>query len=151
MSCQPRAFTLVAAVATAAIMTLACDGESPTSPTTETTTATTIAEPSVTESFTGTIAVSGSNFYSFAVGSNGTVNLTLTAVGGPGVPSTLWLAIGLGTPSGEDCATTTQVNTAAGTAVQLTGTYAPGVYCARVWDVGNLATAASFTLTIAHP
>lgn len=131
----------------------ACDGNTPTTPTdtTTTTTTTTVAEPTITETFTGRIGVGGSSFYSFAVGTNGTVNLTLTSVGGQGVPGTLWLAIGVGTPSGEDCATATTVNTAPGTAVQLTGTYAPGVYCARVWDIGNLAAVASFNLTIAHP
>jgi len=129
----------------------ACDGDTPTTPTDTSTPNTTVAEPTITESFSGRIGAGGSSFYSFAVGANGTVNLTLTSVGGTGVPSTVWLAIGLGTPSGEDCSTATTVNTAAGTAVQLTGTYAPGVYCARVWDIGNLAAMASFDMTIAHP
>ena len=41
------------------------------------------------------------------------LNVTLTAVGGAFVPTTVMLAIGLEQPSGTDCVTTTIVNTAA--------------------------------------
>jgi len=137
-----------------AVVTAGCDGETPTTPTdttTTTSTTTTVAEATISESFSDRVAVGGAAFYSFTVSANGTVTLTLTSVGGAGVPATVWLAIGLGTPSGEDCGIGSSVNTASGTTAQLTGTYAPGVYCARVWDVGNLAAPASFDLTIAHP
>lgn len=144
---------LLRALVTAVVaVQLACsDAETPTSPTTTTTTATTIASPTVTEEFTGTVRAGSFSFYSFTVVENGTVNVTLTSVDGTGVPSTVWLGLGLGTPSGEDCATTTTVNTAAGIAAQLTGTYAPGVYCARVYDIGNLFAPANFSISIAHP
>ena len=102
------------------------DDASTTSPSTTTTTPT-IAAASVTETFEGTVPVGGSSFYSFTVAENGTVNLTLASVGGAGVPSTAWLGLGLGAPSGTDCSTTSTTNTAAGSAVHLTGTYAPGV------------------------
>ena len=148
---RSRPLTGLAVVVLLAAAAAACDGDTPTTPTDTSTATTTVAEPTITESFSGRIGAGGSSFYSFAVGTNGTVNLTLTSVGGPGVPSTVWLAIGVGTPSGEDCSTAATVNTAAGAAAQLTGTYAPGVYCARVWDIGNLAAMASFELTIAHP
>jgi hypothetical protein len=110
-----------------------------------------VASPSTTEIFSGRVGVGGSAFYSFTVGQNGTVNVTLADVGGFNVPSTVWLGLGLGTPSGEDCAAATTVNTASGSAVQLTGTYAPGVYCVRVFDIGNLVAVAAFNVTIAHP
>ena len=124
---------------------------SPSSTSTTTTTTTTVASPTATELFAGRIPVGGSTFYSFSVVENGTVNVTLADVGGANVPSTIWLGLGLGTPSGEDCATSSTVNTAATGAVQLTGTYAPGVYCVRVWDIGNLVAVAAFNVTIAHP
>ena len=128
------------------------DSTTATSPSdTSATTTTTVASPTTTELFAGRIAVSGSTFYSFAVAENGTVNVTLADVGGSNVPSTVWLGLGLGTPSGEDCATASTVNTAAGSTVQLTATYAPGVYCVRVWDIGNLVAVATFNVTIAHP
>ena len=133
-------------------LTAACDDKTATSPSsTDTSTTTTVAEPTTTEVFAGRVTVGGSTFYSFTVGTNGTVNATLAAVGGANVPSTVWLGLGLGTPSGEDCTTTSTVNTASGTAVQLTTTFAPGVYCVRVWDIGNLFATAAFNVVIAHP
>ena len=68
--------------------------------------------PTTTELFAGRVDANGSTFYSFTVVENGTVNATLAEVGGANVPSTVWLGLGLGTPSGEDCSTTPAVNTA---------------------------------------
>lgn len=148
---RPRAGTpWLFAVLPLFTLAAACDKtETPTSAT-DTTTAT-VAEASITEEFSGTLPVGGHRFYSFTVGANGTVNVTLTSVGGAGVPSTVWLGIGLGTPSGEDCATTSSVNAAAAATAQLTATYAPGIYCAQLTDIGNLYAPAAFTATIAHP
>ncbi len=146
-----RIFTTIAALAGTAGAAAACgDSSTATSPSSTSTTPT-VATPTATELFAGRVDVNGSIFYSFTVVENGTVNATLAEVGGAGVPSTVWLGLGLGTPSGEGCSTSASVNTASGTAVHLTGTYAPGVYCVRVWDIGNLAAVAAFNVTIAHP
>ena len=143
----------------AAALTLSgCDDSStatsPTDTSSSSTTAT-VASPATTEVFAGRVPVGGATFYSFTVVENGTVNVALADVGGANVPSTVWLGLGVGTPSGEDCTTASTVNTAstttAGSAVHLTGTYAPGVYCVRVWDIGNLVAMAAFNVTIAHP
>jgi hypothetical protein len=136
-----------------ALVTAACGNDSPTSPssTSTSTTTTTVTTASITEDFTGTVPVGGSLFYSFTVGENGTVNVTYTAVSGSGVPGTVWLGLGLGTPSGEDCVTTSNVNTPPTGTAQLTGTYAPGIYCVKVSDIGNLYAPATFDVTIAHP
>jgi hypothetical protein len=136
-----------------ALVTAACGNDSPTSPssTSTSTTTTTVTTASITEDFTGTVPVGGSLFYSFTVGENGTVNITYTAVSGSGVPGTVWLGLGLGTPSGEDCVTTSNVNTPPTGTAQLTGTYAPGIYCVKVSDIGNLYAPATFDVTIAHP
>ena len=121
----------------------------PTSPTpTETTT---VTAPTVTETFSGTLSVGGFRFYSFTVTQNGTLNLTLTSVGGQFVPSTVMLGLGIGTPSGVDCTTTSTAIGAAGSAPQLTGTFSPGLYCARAYDIGNLFAPATFSVDIAHP
>jgi hypothetical protein len=137
-------------MAAIALSTSACDdSKTPTSPSDPS--SPTVAEPTTTELFAGRVEVNGAAFYSFSVVENGTVNVTLAEVGGAGVPSTVWLGLGIGTPSGEDCSASTTINTAPGTAVHLTGTYAPGVYCVRVWDIGNLAAAAAVNVTIAHP
>ena len=125
---------------------------SPTAPTTTTTTPTTApAAPTFTETFVGTVPVGGSSFYSFAVTVYGTVNVTLDSVQGQFVPATVMLGLGLGTPSGEDCATTATVTTASGTAIHMTQTLNPGIACVRVHDVGNLFGPATFNVTIAYP
>ena len=36
-------------------------------------------------------------------------------------------------------------------APQATGTVGPGLFCVRVYDVGNLFAPANFNITIAHP
>jgi hypothetical protein len=127
--------------------------DSPTSPTTTTTTTTTttVADPTSTEEFNGTVAVGSSSFYSFTVEQNGTVRVTLTNVGGTNVPTSVWLGLGVGTPAGEDCSTTTSLNTQAASAAQISGTYTPGIYCAKVYDIGNLIAPARFTVSIEHP
>jgi hypothetical protein len=129
----------------------ACGDDSPTSPTTTSTDTQTAASPTTTEAFDSTVPVGGSKFYSFTTTTYGTIQITLTSVGGSFVPSTVMLGVGLGQPSGTDCVTTTNVTTAAGTSPQVTGAYAAGVYCAKVTDIGNLYAPASFTATIAYP
>ena len=136
-----------------AVAVSAC-GKTPTAPTTTTTTTTTTGTavgPTNTENFTGKVPVSGSAFYSFTVTQYGTVNITLTDVNGPFVPSTVTLGLGIGIPSGEGCSTSTTVNTKAGSTAQITGAYSAGVYCAEVFDVGNLFAPANFNVSIAYP
>jgi hypothetical protein len=131
----------------------ACNDETPTSPTSATTTtvAPTTADPVATEEFVGTVSIGGAAFHSFTIEQNGTVRITLASVGGTNVPGSVWLGLGIGTPAGEDCSTTTSLNTQAGSGAQISGTYAPGIYCARVYDIGNLIAPARFAITIEHP
>ena len=115
-------------------------------------TTTTPATPTVTEPFNGTLPVGGFRFYSFNIAVNGTVNVTLKSVSGTNVPATVQLGLGIGQPAGTDC--TTSVTATAGSqfaAPQATGTFGPGLFCVRVFDVGNLAAPATFAITIAHP
>ena len=124
-----------------------------TSPSTTTgTSSTTAAAPTVSESFTGTLSVGGFKFYSFNIAVNGTVNVTLNSVSGAGVPSTVQLGLGIGQPAGIDCSATTNVTAGVTAAApQTTGTFGPGLFCVRVYDVGNLFAPANFNITIAHP
>jgi hypothetical protein len=124
------------------------DNTTPTTPTT--TTPTPVTTPTVSENFVSTVPVGGAAFYSFNIDANGTVNVTLNAVGGTGVPATVQLGVGIGTPAGVDCTVTTSVTAAAGTSPQLTGTFGPGLFCVRIYDVGNLFGPAAFRATIAH-
>jgi hypothetical protein len=132
----------------------ACSHNSTTEPslTSTTSTTTTVAAPTVTESFTGTLPVGGFRFYTFNIAANGTVNVTLNSVTGAGVPSTVQVGLGIGQPSGIDCAATATVTAGANFAKpQQTGTFGPGTFCVRVFDVGNLFGPAAFSITIAHP
>ena len=150
--------SLRALLLAAALTAPGCDDSSTaTSPTdtNDSSTTTTVASPTTTEVFAGRVPVGGATFYSFTVVENGTVNVALADVGGANVPSSVWLGLGIGTPNGEDCSTASTVNTAStttnGSTVHLTGTYTPGVYCVRVWDIGNLVAVAAFNVAIAHP
>lgn len=143
-------------VAALAVWLAACgSSSSPTSPTSSTSTSTSttsVASPTVTEEWDGTLAVGGSRFYSFTVEDNGTVNVTLASIGGSFVPATVTVAVGLGDPSGTDCATTSTTNVSVQTAApQVTSTLAPGVHCVRIADVGNLFAPANFSVLVAHP
>lgn len=128
------------------------DSSTPTSPTDTTTTTQTAVEPTTSESFTGRIGVNGAAFYSFEVTQYGTVNLTLQNVGGvTGVPESVWVGLGIGVPDGTDCSTTTSTNTQAGGGPHVSSVLAVGTYCARIYDVGNLAAPTPFDVLIAHP
>lgn len=129
-----------------------CSKDTPTSPTTTTTTTTTaVASPTYSEEWIDTVAVNGERFYSFTVTTYGTVNVTLNSVSGQYVPSTVTLGLGLGTPTAETCAPTTNISTQSGAGPHISGAYQPGVYCVKVNDVGNLYAPAKIDVTIAYP
>jgi len=141
-----KAVAAILALALALPGAACSDSQSPTTPSTDT-----IASPTTTETFSGTLQVGGSSFYSFVVAVNGTVNVTLASVSGADVVSTVTLGLAIGTPSGTGCSGGTVTNVQPGTDPQVTGTYSPGRYCVNVSDVGNLAGPAGFNVTIAHP
>ena len=129
----------------------ACGHDTSTSPTTTTTPVTTTSAPVITtETFSGTLGVGATTFYPFAVTQSGTVTATLVSIGGDGVPSTVQVRLGLGTPDDTGCTPTT-FQVVSTTAPVVSTTEAPGSYCANMTDVGNLFAAATFTVTIAHP
>ncbi len=133
-----------------AVLGTACSHNSTTTPTTPSTpTPTPVATPTIVETFSGTLPVGQFKFYSFVVAANGTVNARLDSVAGPGVPATVQLGIGIGTPAGIDCSATTTATVAADGVV--TGTFGPGTFCVRVYDVGNLFAPAVFSVDIQHP
>jgi hypothetical protein len=136
----------------AAMAASGCGGNSTTAPSgTTPTTTTTVAAPSISETWQSVLPVGGFKLFSFGIPSTGTVNITLTSVGGQFVPSTVQLGIGIGTPEGTDCTTTQTVTAASGSTAQISTTEQAGVYCARIFDVGNLFAPASFSVQIDHP
>ena len=142
---------MYAAMRGLALLGTACKKNSVTAPTPTPTPAATVAAPTVSEDFSGTVPVGGFKFYSFSVAARGTVNLTLVSVRGAFVPATVTMGLGIGIPAGTDCTVSSTVSTAAGATAQVTGTYDPGIYCARISDVGNLFAPATIAISIAHP
>ena len=133
------------------LLVTGCGSDAITSPTSPGTTTPTVASPTVTEVFAGTVPVNGSKFFSFATSTYGTINVTLTSVAGEFVPSTVMVGVALGQPSGTECVTSTSVNTASGASPQIAGAYDAGTYCVRIADIGNLFAAAAFSITVAYP
>jgi hypothetical protein len=131
----------------------ACSHNSTAEPSLTSTTATTpAAAPTVTEVFSSTLPVGGFKFYTFNIAVNGTVNVLLNSVSGAGVPTTVQLGLGVGQPAGTDCGTTQTATVSSSSAgPHVTGAFGPGLFCVRVFDVGNLFAPANFTVTIAHP
>ena len=127
-------------------LTAACNN-GPAAPTAATTTATTTTSP-VTETFSSQLSVGGYAFRSFNAASAGTATVTLTSAGSS---SALKLGLGLGIPdvSGSGCLFTRSIQTAAGG--QISASVDPGIYCVRVWDLGTMTQAISFTVTIVRP
>ena len=104
---------------------------------------------STTDTFSGTLAPSGSLSFTFSVATAGTVAVTLTAVS----PATNGpLGLGVGPSSNGSCtiANSTSGATAAGSP-QLSATENPGNYCVKVSDAGTLAAASTVTVTVSHP
>ena len=134
------------------LLCAACGSDTPTSPTTSTSTTTSVAPATISENYSSTLPIAGSKFYSFPVLQNGTVNITLTSLTGPDVTEDMTVDLGLGQPSGFGCTPTSTVTVSTLTAApQITGTYAPGVYCVRIVDTtGILPATATFSISIEH-
>jgi len=130
----------------------ACGSSTPTSPSSTSAAAAAVAPASISETYSSTLAIGGSKFYSFSVVQNGTVNLTLSSLDGPDIAPETTVDLGFGRPSGFGCTPTTTVNVSTQTAApQITGTYAPGVYCVRIADTtAILPVPAAFSIAIEH-
>ncbi len=89
----PSHLTRLVLVALALALAAACKNNSTTTPSTPTVTLT-------TETFTGSVPTGGSDIHNFNVAQTGAVNVTLTAAG---PPATIYMGLGVGTPSGSDC------------------------------------------------
>jgi len=123
--------------------------DTPTSPSTQAPPV--INAPSVTETWENTLAMGATRFYSYSVGLNGTVNITLAALTVNDADSSAQLSLGWGTPAGTGCSVSSPTLVTAGTEPQVSTTSAPGIYCVRVSDPGNLTAPAMFRILIAHP
>ena len=111
----------------------------------------TLAPASVVETFTGTLAVMGSNAHNFITHVPGRLTITLTSVG----PSPVSVGIGLGVPSGLSCVLSlgagTTATVQAGATPQISGTVLAGTFCVDIFDTGTLTAPVPYSLTVAHP
>jgi hypothetical protein len=104
-----------------------------------------------TENFSGTVPVKGSDFHQFTTTLTGEVDVTLSSVT-PAVN----MGVGVGTTDGTTCtlllgASTPSNGVAAGTNAQLAGIVSAGTFCVQIYDVGNLTSAATYSVTVVHP
>jgi hypothetical protein len=132
-----------------ATLTAGCDQDGPQLPPTPV-----VAPASITETFTGTLAVQapqGVVFHSFSVTTTGRIEVTLTSLG----PSTLAVGLDLGLPTGLGCAAALGSDASAtvqpSTTPHIRGTVLPGSYCVSIYDIGNLTDPLDYTITVAHP
>ncbi len=130
-----------------------------------------IAQPSITENYSGTLFVLGSNLHSFAVKLPSEVDVTLTAVatvpvtadptadppvvGVPSVPLTVPLTLRVGQPTlttiGVQCSDLMSISTSPGTTPQLKGQALAGTYCVSISDPDDvLPSAVSYAITVSH-
>jgi hypothetical protein len=151
----PRALLRCVSAASGALLLLCgslasgCSNSS-TSPSTPATPSTTAFR----ERYTSVLPVGGTKFYSFSIATAGTVTATLESIGGAGVPSSVVVNLGVGTPFQSSCSanyTAVQVIGDAGLTAVVTGSQQPGALCVAVNDVGNLFAPATFTVVIDHP
>jgi hypothetical protein len=102
----------------------------------------------VTETFTGSLALKGSNLYTFTVTQTGTVSITLSGLS----PTSVGVNLGLGTPNGTSSCTLTSANptAVAGSTPQISTTVNAGTYCVAISDTGNLTSPSTFIISIVH-
>jgi hypothetical protein len=102
---------------------------------------------SITEPFDGTVTVNGASTQPFTVSTIGRVDAKITALS---PDDTVTVGLSLGTWNGAACALTI-TNDAAVLNTTVTGTAQTiGQFCARVYDVGKLTSATTYTIVITH-
>jgi hypothetical protein len=138
---------LVCAIATACDNTIS----GPSGTASSATAATTVSLS--TESFEATLSKGESTFYSFSVGTAGSVSVTLASLVQVGRPAALAAAmrIGLGTPVAEGCAISDTVDASAALKPQLTASLSAGIHCVSIADAGQLTGPAIVAVRFVHP
>ncbi|SRR5260370_1255340 len=130
---------ILAVVLGSMLLTSAC--ANPTAPASPTPVA-----PTITETFSGTLTVSGNNSHPFTVQQVGGIKVTLISV----APSAA-VGIGIGTPVSGACSVISSVNAVFGPTVQVSGTATvTGTFCAAVFDSGNLVEPVAYTIMVLH-
>jgi hypothetical protein len=108
------------------------------------------SSPLVTENFSGTVQIGGSDAHPFTVTSSGfQISLDLTSVG---PPSTITMGFGIGSWDGTTCTPLSggYGSFQASATPQLGGNINAGTYCSIVFDVGNQSAPVTYTVVILH-
>jgi hypothetical protein len=115
--------------------------------------ATTATVAPSTEAFEATLSIGESTFYSFTVGTAGSVAVTLASIVQVGRPAAVAtpMRIGLGTPAGEGCTISDTVDASAALKPQLTVSQSAGIHCVSIADAGQLTGPAIVSVRFAHP
>ncbi len=102
-----------------------------------------------TETFSGTLSVSGGQTHQFFTAAPGAVTATLTSLGDEPPEK---VGFSMGTMAGSTCSIVLRNDSAVVTSV-LTGTVTSvqGALCVSVYDVGGLSKPVDYTFTVSHP
>jgi hypothetical protein len=102
--------------------------------------------PTITETFTGTLGLLGTNTHLFSVQQVGGLTVTISDI----TPDAT-LTFGIGAQSLVGCTMLQQLTRAPGGTAQLSGTVtAPGNFCVMVFDSSNITEPVTYTLTVLH-
>jgi hypothetical protein len=109
--------------------------------------------PTVTATFAGTLSPNGLQFRLFETTQIGSVSITVTPTILSGAPSTARIGVGLGVPLSVApfCGIVDGVPVGIGRSTRWDSTVGMGVFCAAVYDIGELTGDISFTATVEHP
>ena len=126
----------------ALLSTTACgDEDAPTAPTPT-------PPPTVTDTFSGSINRNGAATHTFLAQAAGTVTVTLNTLAPEGTEA---IGLSLGTWNGTACQIVIANTAAAQGAVLLGVASSAGNLCIFVQDIGKVAAAASYEITVVHP
>ena len=126
----------------AVLSTTACGSDTPT------TTPTPTPPPAITETFSSSINRNGAATHIFVAQASGSVTATLTTLAPEGTEA---IGMSLGTWNGTACSISIANTNAAQGAVVLGVATSAGNLCVFVQDVGKIANAASYEITVVHP
>ena len=117
------------------------DAPTPTSPTPA-------PRPTLTETFAGELNRNSAATHTFVAQAPGVVTATLDTLA---PEDTAAIGLSLGTWNGSACQIVIANDNAAQGAVVIGAASSAGNLCVRVYDVGKVATLASYQLTVVHP
>jgi hypothetical protein len=101
-----------------------------------------------TETFTGTLTVSGGVTHPFPAATLGTVTATLTNIGPDENPT---VGLMLGTWNGSACAVVIPNDAAMRSTAVICTVNQAGQLCVRIYDVGRITAPQDYEITVVHP